>query len=161
MAAGRQRAICPAPHLAHLSIRQLAFTPDTPRALTERIYARQPTDEVAGTAGSSIYTAAGDQKVPWEVCGAGRAAAAASHGARAIDASRPAFPHPIRRESAGQGVSALNLAACHACTLIAETSCGYSNALRPGAGGRESGTGRLYETHFNSVMGLAKAETLA
>jgi hypothetical protein len=32
-------------------------------------------------------------------------------------------------ESKGQGLDTLNLAACHACTLVAETSCTSSNLI--------------------------------
>ena len=34
---------------------------------------------------------------------------------------------PICYESEGQGVAQLNLAACHSCTLIPDTSCEMSN----------------------------------
>jgi hypothetical protein len=36
---------------------------------------------------------------------------------------------PLCRESRGQGLHALNLAACHACSLLPETSCVMSNRL--------------------------------
>jgi len=36
---------------------------------------------------------------------------------------------PLCIESAGQGVDALNLAACHACSLVSETSCEQRNLL--------------------------------
>ena len=34
---------------------------------------------------------------------------------------------PVCRESKGQGMNALNLAACHGCALAPETSCESSN----------------------------------
>jgi hypothetical protein len=34
---------------------------------------------------------------------------------------------PLCIESTGQGVDALNLAACHACALVSETSCEHFN----------------------------------
>ena len=36
---------------------------------------------------------------------------------------------PLCRESGGQGIGGLNLAACHACALVPETSCVLSNRL--------------------------------
>jgi hypothetical protein len=36
---------------------------------------------------------------------------------------------PLCRESKGQGLGAMNLAACHACALLPETSCVHSNRL--------------------------------
>lgn len=36
---------------------------------------------------------------------------------------------PLCGESDGQGVDALNLAACHACVLVSETSCEKRNTL--------------------------------
>ena len=36
---------------------------------------------------------------------------------------------PLCIESKGQGVDALNLAACHACALLPETSCEEGNRL--------------------------------
>jgi hypothetical protein len=36
---------------------------------------------------------------------------------------------PLCIESEGQGINGLNLAACHACTLLPETSCEEGNRL--------------------------------
>ena len=36
---------------------------------------------------------------------------------------------PVCRESSGQGLFALNLAACHGCALTSETSCAHANVL--------------------------------
>jgi hypothetical protein len=36
---------------------------------------------------------------------------------------------PVCRESRGQGLGSLNLAGCHGCCLVAETSCERSNVL--------------------------------
>ena len=43
-----------------------------------------------------------------------------------IDARNCSYD-PVCYESPGQGIDALNLAACHACTLVPETSCNYRN----------------------------------
>ena len=45
----------------------------------------------------------------------------------AIEAARWCSSDPLCIESTGQGSDALNLAACHACALIAETSCERRN----------------------------------
>jgi hypothetical protein len=36
---------------------------------------------------------------------------------------------PVCSEMESQGVMGLNQAACHACTLVSETSCEYNNLL--------------------------------
>lgn len=36
---------------------------------------------------------------------------------------------PLCRESHGQGLDSLNLAACHGCSLVAETSCERGNTM--------------------------------
>ena len=48
---------------------------------------------------------------------------------RSIEKSRWCSNDPVCRESNGLGVQALNRAACHACSLIPETSCVYNNTL--------------------------------
>jgi hypothetical protein len=45
----------------------------------------------------------------------------------AIDRAKDCSSDPICMESEGQGVSELNLAACHSCALIPEVSCELSN----------------------------------
>ena len=115
---------------AHLLIRQLAFEAGYSAAsLRERIYAR-----VAGDgepmAGVLVYTASGDQE--GTLGGLARQAEIKRLGPTILAALERAIwcsSDPICRESPGQGVSALNLAACHACALVAETSCTSSNAL--------------------------------
>jgi hypothetical protein len=47
----------------------------------------------------------------------------------AISSARWCSSDPLCIESSGQGVDALNLAACHACSLIAETSCERRNTF--------------------------------
>lgn len=117
--------------LAHLLIRQLAFDSGYASAsLTERIYSRLPEGGRPGMAGVLIYTAAGDQE--------GTLGGLVRQGvperlmatlSSALTTASWCSSDPICRESTGQGVDALNLAACHACCLIAETSCAYANAL--------------------------------
>jgi hypothetical protein len=47
--------------------------------------------------------------------------------ASALNRAKNCSLDPICYESEGQGIAQLNLAACHSCTLIPETSCEMSN----------------------------------
>ena len=47
----------------------------------------------------------------------------------ALEAATWCSSDPICMESSGQGYGAMNLAACHACALLAETSCTHWNLL--------------------------------
>ncbi len=47
----------------------------------------------------------------------------------ALENARWCSSDPLCIESQGQGVDALNLAACHACSLVSETSCEQRNLL--------------------------------
>jgi hypothetical protein len=116
---------------AHLLIRQMAFESGYASAsLTERIYARSGADGRAPMAGVLIYTAAGDQEgTLGGLVRQGDVDRLASTLMSLLERGAWCSSDPICRESSGQGVAALNLAACHACALLAETSCGYSNAL--------------------------------
>ena len=49
--------------------------------------------------------------------------------ASALENARWCSSDPLCIESEGQGVDALNLAACHACSLVSETSCEQRNLL--------------------------------
>jgi hypothetical protein len=70
---------------------------------------------------------------------------------------------PICLESTGQGAAALNLAACHACALIAETSCGHANALldRALVVGSGSRGVAFFERPFQAVLEQITARTVA
>jgi hypothetical protein len=150
--------------LAHLLIRQLAFESGYASAsLTERIYARQATDEAPGAAGILIYTAAGDQEgTLGGLVRQGEPQRLISMVVALLTRAAWCSSDPICRESTGQGVSALNLAACHACALIAETSCGYSNALLDRAmvvGSPDQGVS-FYAEPFNRVTERMASKTL-
>jgi hypothetical protein len=47
----------------------------------------------------------------------------------AIEQGRWCSADPVCSETAGQGLGGLNRAACHACTLVPETSCVLANSL--------------------------------
>src|SRR5690625_1306140 len=116
--------------LAHLLIRRLAFSCGYASAsLRERIYASTP-DEGEPRAGVLIYTAAGDAE---GTLGGLVRQAEPPRLARNLIAALYDGTHcssdPVCRESNGQGLEAMNLAACHACSLMAETSCESMNLL--------------------------------
>jgi hypothetical protein len=116
--------------IAHLLIRQFAFDSGYSSAsLRERIYARTAASGSA-EAGLLIYTAAGDAE--GTLGGLVRLAEPPRLAPALLAMLQRALwcaNDPICRDSRGQGLDALNLAACHACVLISETSCVYRNAL--------------------------------
>ena len=80
--------------------------------------------------GVLIYTAAGDQEgTLGGLVRQGEPDRLAGSLLALLERATWCGTDPICRESSGQGLHGLNLAACHACTLVAETSCVHSNAL--------------------------------
>lgn len=81
-------------------------------------------------AGILIYTAAGDSEGTM-----GGLVRMGSPGlfertvVRAIDRARWCSSDPVCIESPGQGPDSCNLAACHSCALLPETSCEQQNRL--------------------------------
>lgn len=116
--------------LAHLLIRRLAFDCGYAAAsLRERIYC-SGADSPSPQAGILIYTAAGDAE--GTLGGLARQAEPERLTATVAAALQDAVwcsTDPICMESSGQGLAGLNLAACHACALVAETSCIHMNSL--------------------------------
>lgn len=110
---------------AHMLVDELSLSAGYAAAsMRERVY------DADGQAGVLIYTATAD--------GAGSLGglAAQSHGrrmgdsvARAVKRARWCTADPICSESTGSGVEGLNLAACHACLLLPETSCERFNLV--------------------------------
>jgi hypothetical protein len=115
--------------LAHLLIRRLTFECGYSSAsLREKIYAREPgpTEPMSGIL---IYTAAGDAE--GSLGGLVRQGEAPRMARTILAAAADAAwcsTDPICSETRS-GPGALNLGACHACSLIAETSCGHGNLL--------------------------------
>ena len=113
---------------AHVLINQLSFDCGySSTSLRERIYCG-PLDSLY--AGVLVYTADSDSE--------GSMGGLAEMGDpdriseviyRSVVKSRWCSGDPVCRELEGQGMGGLNRAACHACTLVAETSCTYSNIL--------------------------------
>jgi len=114
--------------LAHILIRRLSFEAGYgASSIRERIYsAPMQTDQEM--AGILLYTAAGDSD--GTMGGLVRLAKPEAFErtlVNALEDARWCSADPICRESPGQGVDSLNLAACHACSLLPETSCEFSN----------------------------------
>lgn len=115
--------------LAHLLIRQLAFECGyDSSSMRERLYvSRSPGREMHGLL---IYTASGDSEgtlgglVRQGKCGRLEKTLRA-----AMENAWICSSDPLCIESEGQGLYSLNLAACHACALMPETSCEFGNIL--------------------------------
>jgi hypothetical protein len=116
--------------LSHLLIRQLTFQCGySSSSLKERIYAKS-TDESDPQAGILIYTAAGDvEGTLGGLARQGEAPRLCNTILAALERGAWCSLDPICRESKAQGFQGLNRGACHACSLVAETSCDSANAL--------------------------------
>jgi hypothetical protein len=116
--------------LSHILIRQLSFECGyASSSLRERIYAAPPGDKQP-MAGVLLYTADGDSE--------GSLGGLVREGQperlfpallTAIQRSRWCSADPICREMEAQGLQGLNRAACHACSLVSETSCICANVM--------------------------------
>lgn len=116
--------------LAHVLIRQLIYESGYSSAsLRERLYITPP-HAGAPMAGILIYTGAGDAE--------GTLGGLVRNGEpdwfvptviAALQTAAWCSLDPVCRESAGQGPDSLSLAGCHACSLVAETSCDHANSL--------------------------------
>ena len=115
---------------AHLLIRELCFDCGYSSAsLSERVYCRSNTSGVP-QAGILIYTAAGDSEgTLGGLVRQGEAPRLRGSIFRALESALWCSTDPICRESEGQGYDKTNLAACHACSLLPETSCSFGNML--------------------------------
>lgn len=115
--------------MAHLLIRQLSFECGyTAASLRERLYCSE--SELNPMAGILIYTASGDSE--------GTLGGLVRQGypdcfphifKKAVESAKICSNDPVCISSEGQGRDALNLAACHACLLLPETSCEEFNVF--------------------------------
>ncbi|MEW5658778.1 DUF1998 domain-containing protein [Streptomyces cinereoruber] len=113
--------------LAHLLIRQLSFDSGyTTASLRERVYGRPEHDQ----RGLLVYTAAGDAEgTLGGLVRQGEKPHFAETLIRMLEAAAWCSADPLCAEHTGQGFGNLNRAACHACTLLPETSCQTGNTL--------------------------------
>ena len=119
--------------LGHLLMRRLAFDSGYSAAsLRERIYGRstpvgaQPEPQ----AGVLIYTAAGDTE--GTLGGLARQGETRRLSETLVSGLQEATwcsADPLCSENLAQGFGSLNYAACHACSLVSETSCESTNSL--------------------------------
>lgn len=115
---------------AHLLINQLSFECGYgSSALRERIYCEKTSNE-SDMHGVLIYTASGDSE--GSLGGLVRRGIKGRIEDTIVSALKNAMwctSDPICIQSAGQGPESCNLAACHNCTLLPETSCENGNRL--------------------------------
>src|SRR5690606_39154081 len=116
--------------LAHLLIRQLSFECGYGSAsLRERIYCNESADQ-PNMAGILIYTASGDADgTLGGLVRQGKPDFFSALVSKAVASGYWCSSDPLCIESQGQGLGSLNLAACHACALLPETSCEEFNRL--------------------------------
>jgi len=96
-------------------------------SLRERIYFSETHPQMTGVL---IYTAAGDSEgTMGGLVRMGEPGQLDRTIARALDRARWCSSDPVCIESVGQGPDNCNLAACHSCALLPETSCEMQNRL--------------------------------
>ena len=115
---------------AHLLIKQLSYDCGYgSAALRERLYCNFDSDENE-MHGILIYTAAGDSEgTMGGLVRQGEPGNLETTILRAIWSARWCSSDPVCAESPGQGTDNANMAACHACALLPETSCEKGNGL--------------------------------
>jgi hypothetical protein len=116
--------------LAHLLILRLSFDAGYgASSIRERLYSA-PAVSRTPMRGILLYTAAGDAEgTLGGLVRLGKAGRLERILRGAISSAGWCSADPVCRESTGQGVGSLNLAGCHACALLPETSCETGNRL--------------------------------
>lgn len=116
--------------LAHSLINQLSYDCGYGSAsLRERIYCNTETD-TESMAGILIYTASGDSEgTLGGLVRQGQPARLLQTLVAALNKAQWCSSDPVCIETTGQGTDNANLAACHGCLLISETSCEEGNRL--------------------------------
>lgn len=152
--------------LSHLLIKELSFESGyNVASLQERLYYQPKTQESEGMAGILIYTAGGDSEgTLGGLVRQGRTDCFPRIFKRSIDNARMCSNDPVCITSAGQGRESQNLAACHSCCLIPETSCeqfniGLDRALLVGT--FEEPNGGLYSDWESAFVFTEKGNTEA
>jgi hypothetical protein len=116
--------------LAHVLINQLSFDCGYGSAsLRERLYC-DFTSSIHRMQGILIYTASGDSEgTMGGLVRQGHPGRFETTLRRALDQAAWCSSDPVCIESSGQGSDSSNLAACHGCCLLPETSCEEGNRL--------------------------------
>lgn len=120
--------------LSHLIIHRMVFNAGYSAAsLSERLYAREPSDLSDGMAAVLVYTASGDADGSLGgLVRLGLPGVFETTVTEAIADARWCSTDPVCMELGGserQGPDGLNLAACHACAHVPETACESFNVL--------------------------------
>ena len=144
--------------LSHLLMRQIVFECGySSSSLRERIYSSLPDSELGPMAGILIYTADSDSEgALGGLVDQGRVETFIPNLINALLSAEWCSNDPICSEIDGQGLAGLNRAACHACSLVTETSCVYSNTLLDrtlllGTRAPESGFTGFFESVLKAV----------
>jgi len=116
--------------LSHVLMRRLTFECGYSSAsLKERVYCDDGTTSCR-MAGILIYTASGDSEgTLGGLVRQGRSDKLPRMFRAALEEAAWCSSDPVCANSGGQGMDNLNLAACHACALVPETSCEEGNRL--------------------------------
>jgi len=117
--------------LAHLLIRRLSFESGYgASSLRERVFARTTATGEVRFGGVLIYTAAGDAEgTLGGLVRQGKPELLAPALLGALDDAAWCSADPLCSEQHAVSLDGLNLASCHACTLVSETSCENGNFL--------------------------------
>jgi hypothetical protein len=113
--------------LSHLLLRRITFECGySSSSLRERLYFNAEKQYAA----IMIYTADGDSEGSLGgLVRQGRMDRLAQSIIEAVDQGRWCSSDPVCSETAGQGLGGFNHAACHACSLVSETSCTAANTI--------------------------------
>ena len=113
---------------SHLLINELVYECGYGSAsLRERLYCADGSNPMSGLL---IYTAAGDSEGSMGgLVEMGKPGKLENVIAKALERASWCSSDPLCIESSGQGPDNCNLAACHSCALIPETSCEEQNRL--------------------------------
>lgn len=116
---------------AHMLINQLVMESGYgSSSLRERIYWSEPSKGDPGMAGLLIYTASGDSEGSMGgLVRMGEPGRLETVVRKALENGLWCSSDPVCIESKGQGPDNCNLAACHSCALLPETSCELQNRL--------------------------------
>lgn len=159
--------------ISHLLLKQLSYECGyNVASLRERIYYMPEQDEDTKMAGILLYTASGDSEgTLGGLVRQGRSDIFPRVFKTAIEKAKMCSNDPVCITSKGQGRESLNLATCHACGLLPETSCEQYNILldravvigtfeEPNAGfySRYDDTNRFKESENRKLSDIQKSD---
>jgi hypothetical protein len=115
--------------LSHLLMTRMQFSAGySTSSIRERIYCDFPETEEGEMSGFLLFTSAGDVEGSMGgLARLGKPELLFPLFTEALNDGRGCSRDPVCIESPGQGLDGLNLAACHSCALVPETSCQFRN----------------------------------